>query len=113
VFSLPDANIHPSSERVLADYMSLGLAIARALLEVSAGSDSRLMVRHASGGRMSVFVAQVGEHREHAAVKAGVDWEVEFGEHVADVGLDGFGGQPQSLGDAAVGEPLGDQREDL
>ncbi|HEY6524292.1 MAG TPA: hypothetical protein VIY10_11010 [Solirubrobacteraceae bacterium] len=32
-FSLPDANIHSPNERMLVDYMPLGIAAARALLQ--------------------------------------------------------------------------------
>jgi hypothetical protein len=32
-FSLPDANIHAPNERLLADYVDLGIAAAKALFE--------------------------------------------------------------------------------
>jgi hypothetical protein len=36
-FSLPDANIHSPNERLLAEYVPLGIAASRALFEDLAG----------------------------------------------------------------------------
>jgi hypothetical protein len=39
--------------------------------------------------------------------QGGAGLDVELGEHVGEVALDGPGGDEQGLGDLAVGEPFG------
>jgi len=77
------------------------------------GGPERLGSRCLPGGSGSARPAQVGEDGEDAPVRVRVGAEPEFLEDLLDVGLDGALGDEQAGGDGSVGQPLGDQREDL
>ena len=57
--------------------------------------------------------AEVGDHREHAAMRLRVRAEPQLGEDLLDVGLDRALGDEQPRRDRAVGEALGDELEHL
>src|SRR3954447_12076746 len=57
--------------------------------------------------------AEVGEGGGDAAVLARLVAQVELEEDPADVGFHGLEGHDQALGDRPVGQPFGDQAQDL
>jgi hypothetical protein len=57
--------------------------------------------------------SEIGEDGQHAPVVQTIRGQTELAQDVTDVRLDRLGRQPQPLADAPVGEPFGEQRENL
>ncbi len=57
--------------------------------------------------------AEVCENRAHAPVVCDVGGKVELAQDVADMCLDSVRGQPETIGDAAIGQTFGHQAEDF
>ncbi|QIS10602.1 hypothetical protein F5544_13570 [Nocardia arthritidis] len=62
-----------------------------------------------AGGLCALF--QVDQDCTDALAVCGVLGEVQLGEDGVDMFLDRAGGQRQSVGDAGIGEPLGEELE--